>query len=109
MEHNNNLDEMMNDIAVDFVDIPEVFENLCNNSNMPVYPWKVERRNTKGSQDQTLNIDLQASPMSWTNIISILHGMVSMPSQHFDTTNHEKSQYDFAFKADMVPKLWATT
>jgi hypothetical protein len=38
MEHNNNLDEMMNDIAVDFVDIPEVFENLCNNSNMPVYP-----------------------------------------------------------------------
>jgi hypothetical protein len=37
MEHNNNLDEMMNDIAVDFFDKPEVFKNLCNNSNMPLY------------------------------------------------------------------------
>jgi hypothetical protein len=32
-----------------------------------------------------------------------------MPSQYFDTTNYKKSQYDFAFKADLVPKLRATT
>jgi hypothetical protein len=32
-----------------------------------------------------------------------------MPSQYFDTANHKKSQCDFAFKADQVPKLWATT
>jgi hypothetical protein len=38
MEHNDNLDEMMNDVAADFPDIPEVFENLCNNSNIPLYP-----------------------------------------------------------------------
>jgi hypothetical protein len=31
-----------------------------------------------------------------------------MPSQYFDTANHRKSQCDFAFKADHVPKLWAT-
>jgi hypothetical protein len=32
-----------------------------------------------------------------------------MPNQYFDTANHKKSQCDFAFKADQVPKLWATT
>jgi hypothetical protein len=32
-----------------------------------------------------------------------------MSSQYFDTTNHKKSQCDFTFKADQVPKLWATT
>jgi hypothetical protein len=32
MKHNDNLDEMMNDVAMDFIDIPKVFENLCNNS-----------------------------------------------------------------------------
>jgi hypothetical protein len=37
MEHNNNLDEIMNDGAANFLDIPEVFENLCNNSNIPLY------------------------------------------------------------------------
>jgi hypothetical protein len=37
MKHNNNLDEIMNDIAADFFDISEVFENLCNNSNTPLY------------------------------------------------------------------------
>jgi hypothetical protein len=57
------------------------------------------------SQDQTLDIDLQASPMSLTNTISIVHGIVSMSSQYFYTTNHKKSQYDFAFKADLVLKL----
>jgi hypothetical protein len=43
--------------------------------------------------------------MSWTNTIPIQQGMVSMPSQYFDTTNHKKSQCDFTFKADQVPKL----
>jgi hypothetical protein len=47
--------------------------------------------------------------MSWTNTIPIQQGMVSMPSQYFDTTNHKKFQCDFAFKADHVLKLWATT
>jgi hypothetical protein len=28
MEHNNNLDEMMNDIAANFLNIPEVFKNF---------------------------------------------------------------------------------
>jgi hypothetical protein len=28
----------MNDVAADFLDIPEVFENLCNNSSIPLYP-----------------------------------------------------------------------
>jgi E3 ubiquitin-protein ligase DOA10 len=37
MKHNNNLDELMNDIAMNFLDIPEIFENLYNNSNMPLY------------------------------------------------------------------------
>jgi Transposase-associated domain len=37
MEHNDNLDEMMNDVVVNFLDIPEVFENLCNNSNILLY------------------------------------------------------------------------
>jgi hypothetical protein len=32
-----------------------------------------------------------------------------MSSHYFDTTNHKKSQCDFTFKADQVPKLWATT
>jgi hypothetical protein len=49
------------------------------------------------SQDQTLRAE--------ENTIPILHGIVSMLSQYFDITNHEKSQYDFAFKADLVPKL----
>jgi hypothetical protein len=34
---------------------------------------------------------------------------VLMSSQYFDTANHKKSQCDFVFKADQVPKLWATT
>jgi Transposase-associated domain len=38
MEHNDNLDEMMNDVAVDFLVIPEVCKNLCNNSSIPLYP-----------------------------------------------------------------------
>jgi hypothetical protein len=38
MEHNDNLDEIMNDVAVDFVDIPKIFENLCNNSSIHLYP-----------------------------------------------------------------------
>jgi hypothetical protein len=28
----------MNDITTDFLDIPEVFKNFCNNSNMSLYP-----------------------------------------------------------------------
>jgi hypothetical protein len=35
MKHNDNLDEMMNDIAVDFLIILEIFE--CNNSNKLLY------------------------------------------------------------------------
>jgi hypothetical protein len=38
MEHNNNLDEIMNDITVDFLNISVIFENLRNNSNIPLYP-----------------------------------------------------------------------
>jgi hypothetical protein len=38
MKYNDNLDKMMNDVAADFLDILEVFENLCNNSNIPLYP-----------------------------------------------------------------------
>jgi hypothetical protein len=57
--------------------------------------WKEEIQ--EKSQDQTLRAE--------ENTISILYGIMSMPSQYFDTTNHEKSQYDFAFKADLVPKL----
>jgi hypothetical protein len=38
MKYNDNLDEMMNDGATNFLNIPEVFENLCNNSNIPLYP-----------------------------------------------------------------------
>jgi hypothetical protein len=38
MDHNINLDEMMNDVAVNFLDILVIFENLCNNSNIPLYP-----------------------------------------------------------------------
>jgi hypothetical protein len=37
MEYNDNLDGMMNDDAMNFLDILEVFENLCNNSNIPLY------------------------------------------------------------------------
>jgi hypothetical protein len=37
MEYNDKLDEMMNDIATDFLDIPKVFENLCNNYSIPLY------------------------------------------------------------------------
>jgi Transposase-associated domain len=32
------LDEIMNDIAADFVDIPEIFKNLGNDSNVPLFP-----------------------------------------------------------------------
>jgi hypothetical protein len=35
MEH--NFDKMMNNVAADFFDIPKVFENLFNNSNIPLY------------------------------------------------------------------------
>jgi hypothetical protein len=38
MKHNDNLDEKMNDGAMDFVVITEVFINLCSNSNIPLYP-----------------------------------------------------------------------
>jgi Transposase family tnp2 len=31
------LDEIMNDIAADFVDIPEIFKNLGNDSNVPLF------------------------------------------------------------------------
>jgi hypothetical protein len=29
MNHNDQLDEIMNDVAPDFVDIPENFKNVC--------------------------------------------------------------------------------
>jgi Transposase-associated domain len=32
------LDEIMNDIAADFVDISEIFKNLGNDSNVPLFP-----------------------------------------------------------------------
>jgi Transposase-associated domain len=32
------LDEIMNDIAADFIDIPEIFKNLGNDSNVPLFP-----------------------------------------------------------------------
>jgi hypothetical protein len=32
------LDEIMNDIAAYFVDIPEIFKKLGNNSNVPLFP-----------------------------------------------------------------------
>jgi hypothetical protein len=35
---NQQLDEIMNDIAADFVDIPEIFKNLGNDSNVPLFP-----------------------------------------------------------------------
>jgi hypothetical protein len=31
------LDEIMNDIAADFVDIPEIFKNLGHDSNVPLF------------------------------------------------------------------------
>jgi Transposase-associated domain len=31
------LDEIMNDIGADFVDIPEIFKNLGNDSNVPLF------------------------------------------------------------------------
>jgi hypothetical protein len=49
------------------------------------------------SQDQTLRAE--------ENTILVQQRIVSTPSQYFDTTNHKKSQCDFAFKADQVPKL----
>jgi hypothetical protein len=40
MENNENdqLDEIMKDIAADFVDICEIFKNLGNNSNVTLFP-----------------------------------------------------------------------
>jgi hypothetical protein len=32
------LDEIMNDIGADFVDISKIFENLGNDSNVPLFP-----------------------------------------------------------------------
>jgi hypothetical protein len=32
------LDEILNDIAADFVDIPEIFKNLGNDSNVSLFP-----------------------------------------------------------------------
>jgi hypothetical protein len=32
------LDEIMNDIAMDFFDIPEIFKNLGNDSNVQLFP-----------------------------------------------------------------------
>jgi hypothetical protein len=34
---NQQLDEIMNYIAADFVDIPEIFKNLGNDSNVPLF------------------------------------------------------------------------
>jgi hypothetical protein len=51
----------------------------------------------------------KANPKIWSNTIHVQQRTMSMPSQYFDTANHMKSQCDFAFKADQVPKLWATT
>jgi hypothetical protein len=32
------LDEIINDILADFVDIPEIFKKLGNDSNVPLFP-----------------------------------------------------------------------
>ena len=37
-EHNDDLDEMINDVAQNFNDIPEIFEIFCNESNVPLFP-----------------------------------------------------------------------
>jgi hypothetical protein len=74
---------------------------------------------TGGSHTSVMDIKKSRSnPRYWSSkqtlwaepkIIPVQQGAVSMPNQYFDTTNHKKSQCDFAFKADQVPKLWATT
>jgi hypothetical protein len=35
---NVNLDDMMNDVTEDFIDIPEIFKILGNESNIPLFP-----------------------------------------------------------------------
>jgi hypothetical protein len=35
---NESLDEMMNDVEPDLVHIPEIFQNLCNESNIALFP-----------------------------------------------------------------------
>jgi len=37
-EHNDDLDEMINDVAENFNDIPEIFEIFCSESNIPLFP-----------------------------------------------------------------------
>jgi hypothetical protein len=34
----NELDEMMHDVEAEFIDIPKIFEKLCNESNIPLFP-----------------------------------------------------------------------
>jgi hypothetical protein len=34
---NHQLDEILNDIATNFLDIPKFFENLGNDSNLPLF------------------------------------------------------------------------
>jgi hypothetical protein len=42
MKYNDNLNEMMNDVVMGFLDMPEVFENLYNNSNILFLSWLYE-------------------------------------------------------------------
>jgi hypothetical protein len=36
------LDEILNDIAADFIDIPKIFENSGNDSNIPLFSSYIE-------------------------------------------------------------------
>jgi hypothetical protein len=60
-------------------------------------PERSEKKHKRKSQDQTLRAEAVQSLYS--------KELCQCQASIFDTANHKKSQCDFAFKADQVPKL----
>lgn len=90
IEH-NELDEMMHDVEAEFIDIPEIFENLCNESNIPLFPGC--RKFTKISAVFKL-FNLKAkngwSDQSFTYLLELLRDMLPENNELPDSTYKAK-------------------
>jgi hypothetical protein len=90
-ENNDDLDEMINDVAQNFNDIPEIFENFCNESNVPLYPGCMKF--TKMSavfKLYNLKAKNRWSDKSFTSLLKLLGEMLPEKNELPDSTYRAK-------------------
>jgi hypothetical protein len=87
---NDNLDEMMHDVEPEFFDIPEMFETLGKEMNIPLYPSTKHTKTTTAFKLYNLKAKNRWSDKSFTSLLELLKEILPENNEIPDSTYKAK-------------------